>query len=68
MKTQGTYFQNSKETPIVFGEVEIYNNSSKRLRGELLAKFPAGLNRLPFPLPVFLAHQVNKKNNIIFFH
>lgn len=76
MKTQGTYFQNDKEKPIVYGDVEIYNTSSKRLRGEnvkkgikcktvftgfcgtdfelmhmglrgeLLPKFPAGLNRL----------------------
>ncbi|MBU3112744.1 hypothetical protein [Clostridium lacusfryxellense] len=76
MKTKGTYFQNSKDKPIIYGEIEIYNNSSKRLRGEplqdgiksktvltgfcgtdfelmhmgmrgeLLPKFPAGLNRL----------------------
>jgi len=76
MKTQGTYFQNDKDTPIIFGDVEVYKTSSKRLRGEvdkegiecktvftgfcgtdfelmhmgqrgeLLPKFPAGLNRL----------------------
>ncbi len=76
MKTQGTYFQNDKEEPIVYGDVEIYNTPSKRLRGEeikkgikcktvftgfcgtdfelmhmglrgeLLPKFPVGLNRL----------------------
>lgn len=34
MKTQGTYFQNSVEQPVIFGDVEVYKTSSKRLRGE----------------------------------
>lgn len=34
MKTTGTYFQNSKDKPLVFGEVEIYNVPSRRRRGE----------------------------------
>lgn len=34
MKTKGTYFQNSKDNPIVYGEVEIFNLPKRRLRGE----------------------------------
>jgi len=34
MRTEGTYFQNSKEHPIVFGEVEVNSISRRRLRGE----------------------------------
>ena len=34
MLTKGTYFQNSKEAPIVYGEVEIFNPARKRLKGE----------------------------------
>lgn len=34
MKTKGTYLQNSKENPIRFGEVEIFNTPRRRLRGE----------------------------------
>lgn len=36
MKVKGTYFQNSKENPLVYGEVEIINPSRQRLRGEPL--------------------------------
>ncbi len=34
MKTEATYFQNNKEEPVKFGEVEIFNKPSRRLRGE----------------------------------
>jgi threonine dehydrogenase-like Zn-dependent dehydrogenase len=34
MLTKGTYFQNSKENPIVYGDVEIFNVPRRRLRGE----------------------------------
>lgn len=34
MITRGTYLQNSKDNPIVYGEVEIQNISRRRLRGE----------------------------------
>jgi threonine dehydrogenase-like Zn-dependent dehydrogenase len=34
MITKGTYFQNSKEAPIAYGEVEIFNLPKRRLRGE----------------------------------
>lgn len=34
MISRGTYFQNSEEQPIVYGEVEIHNTSRRRLRGE----------------------------------
>lgn len=34
MKTKGTYFQNSSENPIVYGEVDIFNLPKRRLRGE----------------------------------
>jgi threonine dehydrogenase-like Zn-dependent dehydrogenase len=36
MKTKGTYFQNSKDNPIVFGEIDIHNIPRRRLRGEVL--------------------------------
>lgn len=34
MKVKGTYFQNSKEQPLVYGDVEIINPKRRRLRGE----------------------------------
>jgi len=34
MITRGTYFQNSKENPIVYGEVEIKNTPRRCLKGE----------------------------------
>ena len=34
MKVKGTYFQNSKEQPLVYGDVEIINPLRRRLRGE----------------------------------
>lgn len=34
MKVKGTYFQNSKEQPLVYGDVEIINPKRERLRGE----------------------------------
>lgn len=34
MITRGTYFQNSEDRPIVYGEVEVYNTPRRRLRGE----------------------------------
>lgn len=34
MIVKGTYFQNDKEKPLVYGDVEITNVSRKRLRGE----------------------------------
>lgn len=34
MIVKGTYFQNSKEQPLVYGDVEIINPKRKRLRGE----------------------------------
>lgn len=34
MITKGTYFQNDKNNPIVYGDVEIFNIPRKRLRGE----------------------------------
>lgn len=34
MKVKGTYFQNSKEKPLVYGDVEIINPKRRRLRGE----------------------------------
>lgn len=33
MKVKGTYFQNSKEAPLVYGDVEIINPLRKKLRG-----------------------------------
>lgn len=35
MIVKGTYFQNHKEHPLVYGDVEITNPSRKRLRGEV---------------------------------
>lgn len=34
MKTKGTYFLNSVNNPIVYGEVEIFNHPKRRLRDE----------------------------------
>ena len=34
MKSMGTYFQNSAERPLVYGEVELINPPRQRLRGE----------------------------------
>lgn len=34
MKVFGTYFQNDREKPLVYGEIEIINPKRKRLRGE----------------------------------
>lgn len=34
MVVKGTYFQNSKDKPIVYGDVEIINPARRRLRGE----------------------------------
>lgn len=34
MIVKGTYFQNSKEKPLVYGDVEVTPKSSRRLRGE----------------------------------
>ena len=34
MIVKGTYFQNSKEKPLVYGDVEIFNTKRERLRGE----------------------------------
>ena len=34
MKVKGTYFQNSAEKPLVYGDVEIINPKRRRLRGE----------------------------------
>jgi threonine dehydrogenase-like Zn-dependent dehydrogenase len=34
MKVKGTYFQNDKENPLVYGDVEIINPKRRRLRGE----------------------------------
>ncbi len=34
MIVKGTYFQNSKEKPLVYGDVEIFNPKRERLRGE----------------------------------
>ncbi|MEG1847605.1 MAG: hypothetical protein RRX92_03520 [Lachnospiraceae bacterium] len=34
MQVKGTYFQNDKEHPLVYGEVELMNPLRKRLRGE----------------------------------
>ena len=34
MIVKGTYFQNSEEKPLVYGDVEIHNPPRRRLRGE----------------------------------
>ncbi|MDD6036449.1 MAG: hypothetical protein PUC30_09710 [Lachnospiraceae bacterium] len=34
MLVKGTYFQNDKEKPLVYGDVEIFNTKRRRLRGE----------------------------------
>ncbi len=38
MKTYGTYFQNDKDLPIKYGEVNLINPERQRLRGEMLYK------------------------------
>ena len=38
MKTYGTYFQNDKEKPIKYGEINLINPERQRLRGEPLLK------------------------------
>ena len=38
MKTYGTYFQNDKDLPIKYGEVNLINPERQRLRGEPLLK------------------------------
>lgn len=35
MKVKGTYFQNDKDYPLVYGDVEIINPLRRRLRGEM---------------------------------
>ena len=44
MKTYGTYFQNDKDTPIAYGEINLINPERQRLRGEPLLK---GIEALP---------------------
>lgn len=34
MTVKGTYFQNSKENPLVYGDIELMNPPRRRLRGE----------------------------------
>ena len=34
MKVKGTYFQNDRENPLVYGDVELINPKRRRLRGE----------------------------------
>ena len=38
MKTYGTYFQNDKDTPVAYGEINLINPERQRLRGEPLYK------------------------------
>ena len=38
MKTYGTYFQNDKERPVKYGEINLINPQRQRLRGEPLHK------------------------------
>ena len=38
MKTYGTYFQNDKERPVKYGEINLINPERQRLRGEPLHK------------------------------
>ncbi len=38
MKTYGTYFQNDKDLPIKYGEINLINPERQRLRGESLLK------------------------------
>lgn len=38
MKTYGTYFQNDKDLPIKYGEINLINPRRQRLRGEPLLK------------------------------
>ena len=44
MKTYGTYFQNDKDTPVAYGEINLINPERQRLRGEPLLK---GIEALP---------------------
>ena len=44
MKTYGTYFQNDKDLPIKYGEVNLINPERQRLRGEPLCK---GIEAIP---------------------
>ena len=44
MKTYGTYFQNDKEKPIKYGEINLINPERQRLRGEPLLK---GVETIP---------------------
>ena len=44
MKTYGTYFQNDKDLPIKYGEINLINPERQRLRGEPLYK---GIEALP---------------------
>lgn len=44
MKTYGTYFQNDKELPIKYGEINLINPERQRLRGEPLYK---GVEAIP---------------------
>ena len=34
MKVKGTYFQNDKENPLVYGDINLINPKRRRLRGE----------------------------------
>ena len=36
MKTYGTYFQNDKNEPVKYGEINLINPERQRLRGEPL--------------------------------
>ncbi len=38
MKTNGTYFQNDKDFPVRYGEINLINPERQRLRGEMLKK------------------------------
>ena len=44
MKTYGTYFQNDKDRPIKYGEINLINPERQRLRGEPLYK---GIEAIP---------------------
>ena len=60
MKTYATYFQNSKESPVCYGEINLINPPRQRLRGEekkpRVSLFPDShdmikTGRFPGPLP-----------------
>ena len=34
MQVKGTYFQNDKENPLVYGDINLINPPRRRLRGE----------------------------------